>query len=80
MRDNETLTQAAVDMLIVFLEHEGWSSGQLSLEMETSRTNIHGWMRFFESRGFGEYTISDGMRYFWFSPDGRKRVEALRGE
>lgn len=71
-------TQMEIDALIMLKDHEGWSSGELSIEVDETRENIKGWMRYFEKQGYGTFTIQDGMYHFWFSPFGNETVTMLK--
>ena len=77
MYEDARMTQTTIDMLLLLFEHEGYSSGELSLISGINRNGIKAYMRLFEKMGYGEFTIFDGMYHFWFSPDGRKRAQEL---
>lgn len=78
MRLNENnITQKTAEMIVLFLEHEGWSTGELRLITGYETNDLKRWMRYFEREGLGEFTINDGMYRFWFSPDGRVFAEGL---
>ncbi len=64
------LTEAKYHAFLVFKVHEGKSSGEIARITGMSTTAIKALMRDFERLGFGDYTIQDGMYYFWFSAFG----------
>lgn len=72
-------TQLETDMLIALKEHEGYSSGELSILLDIERSEIKAWMRKFENAGYGSFSIQDGMYHFWFSPYGNETYNLIVG-
>lgn len=73
------MTQLETDMLIALKDHEGYSSGELSILLDVKQSEIKQWMRLFEKAGYGQFTIQDGMYHFWFSPYGNETYNLIAG-
>lgn len=47
-------------------DFHGWSSGEIAVETGFNRGAIKRSMQELEKEGVGEYTMGDGMFYFWY--------------
>lgn len=73
----DDFTELDVEYFLMLKLHEGWSTGEIAIELDYDRETVKNYMRLFDRLGLGEYTIFDGMWHFWFSPTGNDVYERI---
>lgn len=74
----DELSDIQSEWLETLKHHEGASSGEIAMITDNPVSRVKGFMAGFEKAGYGQYTIFDGMWYFWFSPYGNDTISRVR--
>lgn len=66
------------EWFLLLAEYEGYSSGELAVKFGLDREEIKTQIRYWEIKGFGEFTIGSQGYHFWLNKRGKSLMAVIK--